>query len=631
MYLLKKKGLSNRKCGRIICVKQKLNIKNMKIYIIKCFVVSFFLVGITLGCANKRSQKDSGKEIVLRLEPSNGNPRNSEGDFIQLKDGSILFMYTHFTSGTGDNATAHLAGRFSYDHGKTWTSKDVKILSNEGGMNIMSVSLLRLENDDIALFYLRKNSETDCIPFMRISTDEAKTWSEPKRCIPNQGYHVVNNDRFLQLVNGRIIFSTSLHTAPVWSKGKIFSYYSDDNGGTWRKSEQVANPENITLQEPGIVELKNGNLMLFCRTESGVQYFSFSDDHGETWSEIEPGNIRSPLSPASIERIPSTGDLLLLWNNNYEKGRDGGKRTPFSLAISKNEGKTWEKIKTVESDPAGWYCYTAIDFTDNHILLGHCAGDTKTNNGLSTTQITRLSLDWVYKEATSEPTVKFDNETLVLTCSDKNTQIRYTLDGSLPSEDTGLIYRDPIVIDSLTPLYMQAFHMDKTPSKIVYKQVGSHIFQSAQEVTFNLKQGLYFNYFEDSFDQTSEIDSSIVIKSGVISQFSIEESKILQNFAYVFDGYIKINEDGLYTFYLESNDGSVLFLNDHKLIDNDGAHGIYTKSVSTSLRKGLHRLKVKYFQKEGGKSLKVLWDGSDFKKEEIPESVLYHKEELVEK
>ncbi len=87
----------------------------------------------------------------------------------------------------------------------------------------------------------------------------------------------------------------------------------------------------------------------------------------------------------------------------------------------------------------------------------------------------------------------------------------------------------------------------------------------------------------------------------------------------------------MYTFYIESNDGSVLILNDHKLIDNDGAHGVYAKRASTSLRKGLHKIKVKYFQKGGGKALKVLWEGSEIKKEEIPDSVLYHKEKLVEK
>ncbi len=581
-------------------------------------------MGIIYGCSNGKDQKDSGKEIVLRLEPDKGNPRNSEGDFIKLKDDSILFVYTHFTEGAGDNATAHLAGRFSYDKGKTWSDKDVDILSNEGNMNIMSVSLLRLENGDIALFYLRKNSEKDCIPLMRISTDEAKTWSNPKRCIPDEGYHVVNNDRFLQLASGRIIFPTSVHSASAWAKGKIFTYYSDDNGNTWKKSNQIANPKNIVLQEPGIVELKGGKMILFCRTESGVQYFSFSDDHGQSWSEIEPGNIRSPLSPASIKRIPSTGDLLLLWNNNYEEGRDGGKRTPYSLAISKNEGKTWEKIKTVESDPAGWYCYTAMSFTKDHVLLGHCAGDTKTNNGLSTTQITRLSLDWIYKEATADPVVTIIDEQVVLNCGDKNAQIRYTLDGSLPSENSGLIYQNPIVINKLTPLYMQAFQSGKIPSKIVFKQVGSYIFQEAQQVSSSIKQGLNYQFFKGEFDMTSEIDNSKVVRSGVLPNFSVRNSNTDENFAFIFDGFINIPEKGLYTFYLESNDGSVLYLNGEKLIDNDGAHGSYTKNVSTSLKEGFHHIKIKYFQAGGGKSLTVYWGSSEFDKVEIPNSVLYH-------
>lgn len=595
----------------------------MKYSIFKFIFLFFSLMGIALGCSHGQNQKDSGKEIVLRLEPGEGNPRNSEGDFIQLKNGSILFVYSHFTGGTGDNASAYLAGRKSKDGGITWDKEDIKILSNEGGMNTMSVSLLRLESGEIALFYLRKNSETDCIPYMRISTDEAKTWGEPKRCIPTEGYHVVNNDRLIQLPNGRIIFPTSLHEAPNWGYGKVITYYSDDKGNTWKKSQQVANPENIILQEPGIVELKGGKIMLFSRTESGVQYFSFSDDYGETWSAIEPGNIKSPLSPASIARIPSTGDLLLLWNNNYEKGRDGGKRTPYNLAISKDEGKTWEKVKSVESDPAGWYCYTAIDFTKDHILLAHCAGDTKTNNGLSTTQITRLSLDWIYKEATADPIVILKGEQIVLNSEGKNAQIRYTLDGTLPSEKKGLIYHKPIVINKLGPLFAQAFQHGKTPSQIVFSQVGSHIFQPAQQVSALLKQGLNYRFFKGEFDQTNEIDELQVVKSGHVSNFSIRSSDLHTNFAFIFDGYIKILKDGLYTFYLSSNDGSVLYLNDDKLINNDGAHGSYEKTASTSLRKGMHKIKIKYFQAGGGKSFKVSWKCPDFVKEEIPESILY--------
>ena len=118
-------------------------------------------------------------QATLRLTPGPGNPRNSEGDFIQLKDGRIMFVYTRFTGGGSDHAQAHLAARFSNDDGRTWTAKDKTVLSNEGGLNIMSVSLLRLHNGDVALFYLRKNSLKDCRPLMRRSADEGKTWSKP--------------------------------------------------------------------------------------------------------------------------------------------------------------------------------------------------------------------------------------------------------------------------------------------------------------------------------------------------------------------------------------------------------------------------------------------------------------------
>jgi len=211
----------------------------------------------------------------------------------------------------------------------------------------------------------------------------------------------MNNSRVVRLKSGRIILPVALHNTTEnkrFDNGKISCYYSDDEGKTWNPGNLVPNPDDVKLQEPGIVELKNNRVMLFCRTDKGVQYMSFSDDGCKSWTPIEPGIIKSPLSPASIKRIPKTGDLLLVWNNNGvdEKGR--GNRTPFNVAISKDEGKTWIKTKTLEDNPDGWYCYTAIDFVGDDVLLGHCAGNRKTNNGLETTQITKFDLSWIYNQ-----------------------------------------------------------------------------------------------------------------------------------------------------------------------------------------------------------------------------------------
>lgn len=347
--------------------------------------------------------EQDGVTKIRLLPPGPGNPRNSEGAFLPLNDGRLLFVYTHFTGGGSDHAAAHLAARTSRDGGRTWTTRDELVLPNEAKLNVMSVSLLRLANGAIGLFYLRKDALDDCRLYLRLSTDEAKTWGPPTLCIPDPGYFVVNNDRVLQLRSGRLVVPASYRHAagrPSPHPGIARCYLSDDNGATWRRSktELAPPPKSKTgLQEPGIVELKDGRLLMLCRTDQGCQYRSYSADGGDTWSPAEPSDLQSPVSPASVKRIPKTGDLLLVWNDHarIDPARKG-KRTPFTVAVSRDEGATWEKVKTLEDDPDGWYCYTAIAFVGNRVVLGHCAGDSKVGR-LNRTQITLFDLDWLYR------------------------------------------------------------------------------------------------------------------------------------------------------------------------------------------------------------------------------------------
>ncbi len=368
--------------------------------------IAAVVASTTFSTANA-AQPDDAVERIRLLPPGPDNPRNSEGDFIRLADGRILFVYTHFSGGAADHSTAFLAGRHSDDDGKTWSQTDEVIVANDADQNIMSVSLLRLADGRIALFYAKKNSLTDCRAVMRISTDEARSFGEPVMCVDEVGYYVLNNDRAVQLSSGRLVLPLALHNRPGWEKpewvGRILCYFSDDLGKSWRQSKDVliAKSESggrVLVQEPGVVELKDGRLLMFCRSGAGSQWTSYSSDGGDTWTPLGPSKIISPVSPASIERIPKTGDLILVWND-HENVDDAhrGKRTPLCVAVSSDEGDTWRKVKTLEDNPHGWYCYTAVDFLDGHVLLGHCAGDRRKNNGLAETQITRFSLDWLYK------------------------------------------------------------------------------------------------------------------------------------------------------------------------------------------------------------------------------------------
>ena len=353
-----------------------------------------------------------GVSVALELKPGPDNPRNSEGAFIRLKDGRIMFAYSrYYGKSSSDHATADIAARYSSDKGATWTDKDEIIVKNHGGMNVMSVSILRLKSGEIALFYLLKNSSSDCRPVMRRSFDEGKTWSEPTMCITDEvAYFVLNNDRVIQMKDGRLLFAVSRHTFPGGkfdNKGVVMTYFSDDNGGTWRRGKavlRVVDPDGKqrAAQEPGVVECRDGTVLLWIRTNAGSQYMCRSADRGETFSAPQPSSLAAPLSPASMKRLP-TGDLLVVWNDHRNRpdrkscrqpgfSWANGRRTPLAAALSGDDGRTWKGTKTIESDPDGWFCYIAMEpLDDGTVLLGYCAYE-----NLAHSRIVKIPISWFY-------------------------------------------------------------------------------------------------------------------------------------------------------------------------------------------------------------------------------------------
>lgn len=296
------------------------------------------------------------------------HPRNGEADMIRLKNGDLLIAYGRWDKNTDDFGRAEIRCITSSDGGRTW-GNDRELVPNEGKLTAFSVSLLRLKNGEILMSYLVKDSTEDCNIFFRTSTDECKTWSPRRRFeMPEgySGYTGMNNARLIQLKNGRVL-------AAAWeghAKGRIiigFSLYSDDNGQTWKKSSdvdmRVLDPANkVGAQEPGVIELKDGRILMLIRNNFGCIAKSYSSDHGETWSkpELVP-ELEAPVAPSSIIRMPKTGDLLLIWNRNKTE------RRPLNSAISRDDGKTWEHFRTVD-DGLG-FAYTSITAIDDKIIL----------------------------------------------------------------------------------------------------------------------------------------------------------------------------------------------------------------------------------------------------------------------
>lgn len=321
-------------------------------------------------------------------------PRNSEGDIALLRDGRLLLVWSRFYGGGADDAAAEIAARVSEDGGLTWGAPFV-VQHNDGAFNVMSASLVRGGNRDLLLFFLRKNADDDLKAVVRRSPDEGETWSAETVVTREPGYHVMNNARVVRLRSGRLL-------APVASSldcsgrehYRSVCYLSGDDGFTWRRGAGEVDLERRGAMEPGLVELKDGRVLMIIRTQLSAIHRSYSSDGGDTWSAPEPSGVAAPEAPSTIARIPSTGDLLLVWNNNADMSAGhSGRRTPLSTAVSRNEGLTWEHVRNLETDPNHTYAYTSVTFFDETVILSYYDQD---SSGLGL-RVTRAPIRWLYE------------------------------------------------------------------------------------------------------------------------------------------------------------------------------------------------------------------------------------------
>ncbi len=333
--------------------------------------------------------------IVLSLGPEGSNRRNSEGSFLRLEDGEILFIYSRFEGDYDDGAPSDLYMIRSADEGETWTKPEMTLSASRFGVsNIMSVSLLRMQNGDVGMFFIVKRpQDVDEIVLAR-SSDEGKTWYRFVRCdIPGrEAYYVLNNDRAERLASGRIILPLAVHPSqpvagvPYYFEGRGYftALYSDDDGETFRLSDDNVYPSFVHtksgLQEPGVVELRDGVLWGYARTDQQVQYEFYSYDGGVHWSAAQPSVFTSPCSPMKIRREPESGKLVSVWNpipnyNGRPKYPAGWGRTPIVFSESGDNGETWSRPVVIEGKEEYGYCYPAVFFTnDGAFLTAYCAG-----------------------------------------------------------------------------------------------------------------------------------------------------------------------------------------------------------------------------------------------------------------
>ena len=304
----------------------------------------------------------------------------ADGGMVRLKVDALLLAQG---GGINDQSVKKPQSRISNDGGKTWSPSQE--MSSEIGVG----GLIRLKSGALAI-YGRKNAPdaSKWHYYFSKSTDEGKTWSTAALISTYPGYYPMYHS-LIQLSTGRLLLTgyweglngnhpdVERHTRTGWGlwRGKILfmeghrgvemgicvTYYSDDEGGTWKPSEggvfgwfdRHGEPNGadgiIDLYEPTSAETRDGRVLMMARSKTGRLVQSYSLDGGKTWYSAQPTELSSSQSPALLIQIPKTGDLLCVWNQvSAEEIRRGYLRGRLSSAISRDCGATWKNFKTLE-------------------------------------------------------------------------------------------------------------------------------------------------------------------------------------------------------------------------------------------------------------------------------------------
>ena len=259
--------------------------------------------------------------------------------------------------------------RVSKDGGLTWENSSRQRLTNNtlvlSSGKILSINLVEGDNADT---YWDE---------AWVSEDGGGSFSGPFRIESRESNRITMNNKLTEISGGRVFYCAGESGHAQEKEGALGIYYTDDGGYTWSESKNNLTIFNtgVNVQEGKIVELPDGTLRCYMRTDLGFLYYSESHDRGETWdTALVKSNFVSPLCAMNIERDPyepQTYYMVWEYDNINLASRIQRPRTRVSLAVSRDGCETWSFINDLaEFDRLllnNWNANHGIRVTEDYI------------------------------------------------------------------------------------------------------------------------------------------------------------------------------------------------------------------------------------------------------------------------
>lgn len=209
-----------------------------------------------------------------------------------------------------------------------------------------------------------------------LSDDEGATYAARWPLCDEEGCFYVMNDRLLRLKSGRILLSICRHpndklALGVENAGMVTTAYSDDEGRSWRFGEWL----DGNYQEPMAVQAADGSLMMFMRSHRGFLSVSHSGDEGAHWTQPAFTAVHMPCAPFCAKLDPYSGYIFLVWDDSFPAKQFQYPRTPLRMAVSRDNGKTFARVMTLENDPDQNYGYPSILFEKDRLFINYYVND----------------------------------------------------------------------------------------------------------------------------------------------------------------------------------------------------------------------------------------------------------------
>lgn len=194
--------------------------------------------------------------------------------------------------------------------------------------------------------------------WVKTSTDGGNTWSEAYELVKgDKGGRGPVKDKLIELSDGTWLAGAS-NEVKDW---EVFVDRSEDKGKTWKASPYF-DIDTVEIKGKGAIqptmwESKPGNVHMLVRTTGGVIGRSDSFDNGKNWTQIKKTDMPNPNSGIDLAKM-SDGTLALAYNPD---GKNWGSRSPLSLALSYDNGKTWpDKFDLDKGGKEDEYSYPAV-------------------------------------------------------------------------------------------------------------------------------------------------------------------------------------------------------------------------------------------------------------------------------